>query len=159
MRYTNNFIHNRSRHHGFSMIEVLVTLLVLSIGLLGLAAMQASSMQNTHSAYLRSQATYLAYDMLDRMRSNMAGLNGYGGIDTSNNTYTDPGCIGTGCTPTNMTTYDASVWASNLGGQLPAGQGTVVASAGGNNVFTITVTWGDPAAAAGIGTFAMTSQL
>lgn len=159
MRHPNYHIRNRNHNHGFSMIEVLVTLLVLSIGLLGLAAMQANSMQSTHSAYLRSQATYLAYDMLDRMRANMANLNGYGGIDTNANTYTDPGCIGTGCTPANMTTYDASVWATNLGSQLPAGRGAIVANAGGNNLFTITVTWDDPAAAAGTDTFAMTSQL
>ena len=85
MKQTGNSFLNRS--HGFSMIEVLVTLLVLSIGLLGLAAMQVRSIKNTHSAYLRSQATYLAYDMLDRMRANMANINGYAGIDTNANTY------------------------------------------------------------------------
>ncbi len=157
MKQTGNSFFNRS--HGFSMIEVLVTLLVLSIGLLGLAAMQAKSVKNTHSAYLRSQATYLAYDMLDRMRANMANINGYAGIDTNANTYTDPGCIGTGCTPSEVTTYDAAEWADNLGSQLPVGLGSIVASAAGNNRFTITVTWDDPASTTGTGTFVMESQL
>lgn len=157
MRHPGNSFLNR--HHGFSMIEVLVTLLVLSIGLLGLAAMQTKSIKNTHSAYLRSQATYLAYDMLDRMRANMANINGYGGINTSTNTYADPGCINTGCTPSNITTYDAAEWAKNIGEQLPAGQGTVIANAGGNNRFTITVTWNDPASTTGTNTFNMESQL
>ena len=55
---------------GFSLIEVLIALLLLSIGLIAMAAMQTRSIQMNHSAYLASQATYLAYDMADRMRAN-----------------------------------------------------------------------------------------
>lgn len=52
------------------MIEVLVALLILSIGLLGLAGLQTRSIQMSQSAHQASQATYLAYDIIDRMRSN-----------------------------------------------------------------------------------------
>jgi len=147
-------------HHGFSMVEVLVTLMVLSIGLLGLAAMQTSSIQNTHGAYLRTQATHLAYDMLDRMRANMTGVNNgnYNNIDANESidNYTDPGCVAAGCTFPQMTTTDTAQWEVDLASQLPAGQGTVVNA--GNNVFTITVTWGDPDTG-GTTNFVMTSQL
>jgi len=60
------------RQSGFTLLEVLVAILVLSIGLLGLAGLMASSIRNNHSAYQRTQATWLAYDMIDRMRVNRA---------------------------------------------------------------------------------------
>ncbi len=159
MRHSNNSACNRN--HGFSMIEVLVTLMVLSIGLLGLAAMQANSIQNTHGAYVRTQATYLAYDMLDRMRANMTGVtaNDYDNIDTVTNDYLQPGCITADCTPAEMAAHDAAEWEVNLAAQLPSGQGTIIAAAG-INVFTITVTWGVPDPDTGITpSFDMTSQL
>ncbi len=142
------------------MIEVLVTLMVLSIGLLGLAAMQANSIQNTHGAYVRTQATYLAYDMLDRMRANMAGVtaNNYDNINTADG-YSQPGCITGGCSPADMAIHDAAEWETNLAAQLPSGRGTITAAAG-INVFTITVTWGVPDPDTGITPdFDMTSQL
>jgi type IV pilus assembly protein PilV len=57
---------------GFTLIEVLVALVVLSIGLLGVAALQLSSLRMNGSAASRSQATLLAYDVADRMRANKA---------------------------------------------------------------------------------------
>lgn len=66
-----------ARQHGFSMVEVLVALLILSIGLLGLAGMQTRSVQMNQSAAQSSQANFLAYDILDRMRANRnAAVNG-----------------------------------------------------------------------------------
>ncbi len=160
IRHLNNSFRNHI--HGFSMIEVLVTLMVLSIGLLGLAAMQTSSIQNTHGAYLRTQATHLAYDILDRMRANMTGVNDgdYNNINANEsvNNYTDPNCFTAGCTSLQMTATDAAQWEIDLATQLPAGQGTVVVDPAGNNVFTITVTWGDPDTGGTIN-FVMTSQL
>lgn len=62
---------NLSKHHsGFSMIEVLVAVLVLAIGLLGIAAVQTAALKNNNSALQRSQATMLAYFMMDAMRAN-----------------------------------------------------------------------------------------
>ncbi|MCS6948044.1 MAG: type IV pilus modification protein PilV, partial [Steroidobacteraceae bacterium] len=62
---------------GFTLIEALIAVLVLSIGLLGIAGLQLASLQTNSVAYQRSQATMLAYDLLDRMRANRtAALNG-----------------------------------------------------------------------------------
>ena len=62
---------------GMTLIEVLVSVVVVSVGLLGIAALQVTTLQNTHNSMLRTQASALADDILDRMRSNRtAALNG-----------------------------------------------------------------------------------
>lgn len=58
------------KSQGFSMIEVLVALVVLAIGLLGFALLQTMNLRFTQSANYRTQATNLAYDLLDQMRAN-----------------------------------------------------------------------------------------
>ena len=71
------------RQAGFSLIEVLVTMVVLSIGLLGVAGMQASGLRNNHAVYTKTQATNLAMDMAERIRANPKGRANYVGFDTS----------------------------------------------------------------------------
>ena len=63
--------------HGASLIEVLVAMVILAIGMLGLAGLQLSSMNNNQSAFYRSQATFLANDKLDRVRVNKAAIDDY----------------------------------------------------------------------------------
>ena len=75
-------IDTRSAMEGFSLIEVLVALFVLSIGLLGLAALQTTGLRFSHQSYERTQATLQAYDIIDRMRTNKSGTG-----DTVNTTY------------------------------------------------------------------------
>lgn len=57
------------RHVGFTLIEVLVAVLVLSIGLLGLASLQASGIRSNESAYVRSQAQLVSFEIMDRIRA------------------------------------------------------------------------------------------
>src|SRR5690554_2545300 len=57
-----------ANQNGFSLIEVLVTVLILATSLLAVATLQTRSLEYNHSAYLRSQANIIAYDILDRMR-------------------------------------------------------------------------------------------
>ena len=132
------------KHHnaGFTMLEVLITMVILSIGLLGLAGMQANGLKSNHLAYMRSQATLLAYDMSDRMRANMAGVTAgnYNSIDTSTITGTQPDCEAGACVPANMALYDANTWKTNLAANLPSGQGKTAVAAG---IYTITVMWDD----------------
>ncbi|MEJ2108263.1 MAG: type IV pilus modification protein PilV [Acidiferrobacteraceae bacterium] len=63
-----------TNQRGFTLTEVLIAVLVLAVGLLGLAGLQLAGMKSNHSAYLRSQATIVAYDLLDRMRADPAGF-------------------------------------------------------------------------------------
>lgn len=69
---------NRKRHNqkGFTLVEVLVTVLVLAVGLLGLAGLQLAGMKSNRSAYLRSQAVIATYDLLDRMRAEPSSFSG-----------------------------------------------------------------------------------
>ncbi|MHB9119600.1 MAG: type IV pilus modification protein PilV [Burkholderiales bacterium] len=141
---------------GFTLLEVLISLLILSFGLLGLAGLQAHGLRNNHSAYLRSQASLLAYDMSDRMRANAAGRSSYNNISSAT-AYTDPGCItsASGCTPIQVAQYDAYSWVANLAAGLPSGTGTVKQGAAsgttdcaGNAItdtatYVVTVNWAE----------------
>jgi len=130
------------RQAGFTLLEILIALIILSIGLLGLAGLQANSLKNNNSAYQRTQASLLANEMLDRIRANRQGLaaGAYDAIDST--TTDDPGCITSGCSSTQMAQYDAHDWSTRLSSLLPSGQGTV-SGGGANSVFTITVMWDD----------------
>jgi type IV pilus assembly protein PilV len=125
-------IAKRRRSAGFSIIEVLVALLVLAIGLLGLAALQAQGLRFNHDAYVRTQATHLAYDIIDRMRANRANAAAY--------TAADPGLA---CDPTDASiTMDLSCWYETLGLALPGGDGVIAANATAN-FYDVTVRWID----------------
>ena len=109
---------------GFTLLEVLVAIIVISLGLLGLAGLQARGMQANHSSMLRTIATYQAYDMADRMRANIMGVNN-GNYNNLSGTPADPGCVSTTCSPADMATTDLYQWNTDNAALLPAGQGVV----------------------------------
>lgn len=129
-----------NKNTGFTLIEVLIAMLVLAVGLLGLAGLQATSLKNNQSAYNRSQATQLAYIMADRMRANVAGKATYiNGTATAR-----AGCLNTtGCTPSNMAEYDLLEWNSIISLTLPSGTGTISPPLLPTGVYTITINWDD----------------
>jgi type IV pilus assembly protein PilV len=118
------------RARGFTLVEALVALLALSIGLLGIAAMQMSGLRSNLSAAWRSQATYLAYDVIDRMRANRA----------SRLLYATGGAAPAGGSTVAL---DLTAWQANLARTLPAGTGTVALSGPDNTIVTVTVQWDD----------------
>lgn len=109
---------------GFTLIEVLVTLVVLSIGLLGVAALQAKSQQFSRNAYMHTQATVLAHDMLERMRANPAGLNaGFYDLPAA---AEEGNCFSlTGCSLQEMAQNDMYEWSSAVANGLSAGTSVV----------------------------------
>ncbi len=112
------------RQSGFSLIEVLVSTIVLSIGLIGIASLQAASLSNNQSLYMRSQATAMAYDMADRMRANVSSATA--SLYDPANKALSGGCSSTsGCTPTQMALHDLAEWDAALTANLPMGQGFV----------------------------------
>ena len=131
-------------NEGFTLIEVLISMLILAVGLLGLAGLQATGLRNNISAYNRSQATQLAYDLADRMRANVAEAQNYNTsiyITQAPAGTAVPNCeLAAGCSPTQMAQNDLSVWNTNVTTTLPLGQGTVGVTV---SLFTITINWDD----------------
>lgn len=133
-----NPIANTLAQRGFTLIEIMVAVVVLAIGLLGLAGLQATSLRFNSSAYLRSQATNLAYDIADRMRVNAVAARGgaYDGVALQN---TPPACAVVGLAGT-VANQDIQAWRNALTCTLPLGTGSIARN---GRVFTITVQWDD----------------
>jgi type IV pilus assembly protein PilV len=142
---------NRAR--GFSMFEVLVTLVVLNLGVLGMAALQTLSVNNTEAGRYQSVATMLTASMAATMQANVA----YWGSPPSTiniNTGANPPnvllgpptfsgtCIGSACSATDMAAFDLQNWAAALDSSLPSGQATLTCSTVVTPaICTLTVTW------------------
>ncbi len=89
MNHRNTF----SRHKGIGLIEILIAVVIMSLGFLAAARMQVEGMRFSQSAYYQSQAYFLASDMIDRMRSNITGVeNGYYDDQATSSEADDPGC-------------------------------------------------------------------
>ncbi len=133
---------------GFSLLEVLIALVILSVGLLGIAAMISTTLKSNDSAYMRTQATTLAYNIMDRMRANLPAATG-GSYDitmpASAATGSDPTtCTSGTCDSTTLAAYDLGQWEYDLANQLPEGRGAVAtATGGGVTTVTVTVLWND----------------
>jgi type IV pilus assembly protein PilV len=114
-----------SRQAGFTLLEVLVALIILAIGLLGLASLQAVGLRSNHSAQLRTQANILSYDIMDRMRANLRGLDHAGTLQYHNGTAADNDCETNNCDPGQMAAFDLFQWDAALADALPSGRGLV----------------------------------
>ncbi|WP_062061024.1 type IV pilus modification protein PilV [Cellvibrio sp. OA-2007] len=118
---------------GVGLIEVLVTLLILSTSLLALGAMQTRSLQFNQGAYFRSQANIFAYDLLDRMRINVKNIKSY----TSELTH-----VKETETPvlTPLAAADLHAWRRNISAELPNGKGGVDCD-DATKICTLTIEW------------------
>jgi type IV pilus assembly protein PilV len=104
------------RSSGLSLIEVLIALVVVSVGLLGMVGLQAYALKNNNSAYYRSQANNLAYEILDEMRANRIGALGAAyKLDLGG---TAPGTA-------TRAARDVSHWLNSLPYHLPNGSGAI----------------------------------
>ena len=135
------------KQSGFTLLEVLVAMLVLSIGLLGLAGLMASSMRNNQSAYHSTQATWLAYDILDRMRANnaVALAGGYAAASTIGS----PASCSTIAPSGSIAAQDIGSWKNMIACALPVGDGAITVTPANRQV-RITVQWNDSRATNGV---------
>jgi len=109
---------------GFTLIEALIALVVLSIGLLGLANLQALGLRQNNTAYQRSQATLQAYDMADRMRANLTAVRD-GDYDNPTGSAHAECSSAAGCTTTQMAEQDFYEWNLANAHLLRSGTGVV----------------------------------
>lgn len=124
---------------GFTLLEVLVALVVLSVGLLGLSGLQTTSLRNNHSAFLRSQATLVVDQILDSMRTNRAEALAEG-YDIAYEVGATPRDCSGGCTAAEYADMDVADWRAQVG-RLPGGQGAI--DVDGDGIATISIRWTD----------------
>lgn len=115
-----------SQQKGYGLIEVLVAVLVLAIGLLGLAGLQTQSLRFNNEAYFRTQATLLAMDMADRLRSNFQTARTNPGSYTFAKTESVPSsvtdCTSSACSPSQLAQYDFKAWKERAQELLPGAE-------------------------------------
>lgn len=128
------------RQSGFSLIEALVALVVLSVGMIGIAALYGQGLNAGRTALYRTIAVNLAGELSDRIRANRLGRASYTGAGAAR--ACGPGG-GIDCTPAELAEYDVFTWRTLVGAQLPGGVGTVTFAGGTPPTYTITVTWQD----------------
>ena len=136
---------------GFGLVEALVALVVVSVGMIGIAVLYGQGLGASRTALYRTQAVILASDMADRIRLNRRAGNAYkaGGAGTNRNC--GPG--GVTCTPTQMAEHDLWVWNTQIDLMLPGADGTVDYAPASPPTYTVNITWQE------VGLGAMTYQL
>ena len=111
------------KQQGFTLVESMVSLVVLSVGMIGIAALYAQGLGAGRSALYRTQAVNLVADMADRIRANRVALAAYAG--PANNNGCDPESGGADCTPGEMAAHDLFLWNQQVQQILPNGQSQV----------------------------------
>lgn len=127
LRQTRDAMPGCTYQRGFTLLEVLIAVVILSVGLLGLAALQATSLEHNKNSMIRSQIAILGYDMIDRMRANAPAVTAgnYNLLDDSVlPAGTDATCTSvTGCTPAAMALQDYFEWDRAIQAALPGCRG------------------------------------
>lgn len=142
----------RQAEQGFSMVEILVTLLIISLALLGTAGLQAYSMRLNQGGQFRSLAVFLAADLVERMESNktsavagnyeLALTTGVDYLATAGAPST--ACVTSACNPSALAAFDLSQWQSAVAATLPQSSWSVLQTVAGNpSSYTVTISWVD----------------
>jgi type IV pilus assembly protein PilV len=128
---------------GFSLVEVLIALIIMSVGMLGIAGLYVHSMQAGRTSLFRHHAVTLAGDVADRIRANPRAGVAYEGAGLD-----DDKCIADGvdCLPEEIASYDIFLWGVQADETLPEGEVTVeyVGSPAVPSTYEVTVTWQEP---------------
>lgn len=132
---------NSKGQFGFTLIEAMVSLVVLSVGMIGIAALYAQGLGASRTAAFRTQAVFLVGDMADRIRANRLALGAYAGGAANNGCDPQSGG-GVDCTPQQMAAHDLFVWNQQVTQQLPNGVWQIVFNAGAlPPSYQITLSW------------------
>lgn len=147
------------RQHGFGLIEVLITMLVLAVGMLAAASLELFSKRSNFDAAQRTAAANLAQDLLERMRSNPEGLIDYipaaelGGGTLGSAPSTDCGDPASDCNATDVANFDLWQWEQALDGAMEQTDGVATGGlvqptacitgplAGGTGAYEVAIAW------------------
>lgn len=127
----------RRKLAGFTMLEMLVSLVILSVGLLGVAILQTKGQQFNHMSYLYTQASYLSYDLMDRMRANEV-IAKTGEYQRQLPSELSSDCTKQTCSSSQMVEFDLYSWKTLLEQTLPGGEAQIVWSSPN---YTISIKW------------------
>jgi type IV pilus assembly protein PilV len=132
------------RSSGFSLVEVMIALVIMSVGMLGIAGLYVQSLQAGRTSMFRHNAVTLAGDVADRIRANPTAAIAYIDPVGANNN-----CVlgGIDCSPAQMAANDILLWKAQASGSLPGGDVTIVFAAAAGAVpptYLITVSWTEP---------------
>ncbi|MFQ5635594.1 MAG: type IV pilus modification protein PilV [Gammaproteobacteria bacterium] len=126
---------------GFTLVEVLVALVVLTVGMLGVAVLYVEGLRLNRTSIYRTTAVGLTADMADRIRANRQVPAGYAGTGPG----TDNNCVNgaAACTPAQQAADDWYWWWRDVGAHLPAGTVADIAieAVGNMDRYEITLTW------------------
>ncbi|WP_419421277.1 type IV pilus modification protein PilV (plasmid) [Legionella sp. D16C41] len=151
---------------GYSILEILITLVILAFGMLGIGALFLMAHKSNNSSYLRQQAIQSGYNIIDRMRANrQEAVNGsysVSNLTSTSSSVTTPSvdCSSTSCNTKQLATYDSWYWLAKDVSTLPKGTGAInVTTSGNNTVATITVQWDDSVAQRNLGAATQASSV
>lgn len=141
-------VKDKSLDRGFSLIEVMVALVVMSVGMLGMASLYVTSLRANGTAISRTQAVNLAADLAERIRANPGGQSAY--APTTAPTSDGNNCYkGTACTPPQLASDDLYIWGQQVTDKLPGSLAPIVTYTPGVNcnssdLYSITLRWAEP---------------
>jgi type IV pilus assembly protein PilV len=129
----------RSTETGFTLLEVLITMFVIAVALLGTAGLQAYAMKVAQSGQMRTEAVVLGLDLLERIEANNPGaIAGNYAVDPLP-TAAGTDCFAVMCTPADLATYDLVQFNTRVAAVLPGGSASVTRVAAGANLWTYTI--------------------
>jgi type IV pilus assembly protein PilV len=131
---------------GFTLLEVLVSLLILSIGMSGIAALLVHTLLTTRTTIARTHALDLVSDISERIRVNRHGLSAYNGAATDHDC--EARALAAPCTAHERAEQDLFDWDATVAAALPGGTGTVeIDTAVTPAAAAVTLAWHEPGAA------------
>lgn len=152
---------SKRTHQGMTLLEVLIALVILSVGLLGIAGALLIANKANNSSYLKQFAVQSAYNMFDRMKANstVVSIGSYNASNTGTNGFptavSSPSvlCNSSNCTSAQLANYDVWQWLTQEVAQLPSGSGSITTSASpvAGTLVTITIQWDDSPASSRLG--------